>query len=241
MTEKAKIYSLNDPNTNEVRYIGMTTKELSRRLKEHISESKNKRQKHHRAHWIKSLLSNNKFPIIDLIEEVEINKWQESEIYWIAQFKEWGFNLTNSSIGGDGNIGYKKTKEEIEKHRKDMLGKIPWNKGLKNCFSTEWKLEQSKKGKARKYKVSEEHKEKLKKVFIGIPKSEEHKNKVKESITKLQGIKLELLNLETNEILNFDSIVQCADYFNVYQNTIRTGMNRKDSIWRNKFKITRKI
>ena len=97
------IYTLADPVTKEVRYVGKTVKTLSQRLTGHIYSSK--KESNHRANWIKSLLRVGRKP---LIEYLDICSWDESqklEIYWISQFISWGFNLINLTEGGEGNLG----------------------------------------------------------------------------------------------------------------------------------------
>ena len=45
--------------------------------------------------WIKKLRKNNLKPIadiLDVVEDCESNFW---EIYWISQFRTWGFKLKN--------------------------------------------------------------------------------------------------------------------------------------------------
>ena len=34
-------------------------------------------------------------PQIEVLEYCDENNWQDMEIYWIAQMRAWGFNLTN--------------------------------------------------------------------------------------------------------------------------------------------------
>lgn len=97
--KKAKIYTLNCPITNEVKYIGKTESELSKRLNQHLYYIKKVNKKNN---WIKSLLKKDLKPKIELLEEVELDDWQFWEMYWISQFKAWGFNLKNSSEGGMG-------------------------------------------------------------------------------------------------------------------------------------------
>lgn len=96
-----KIYALTDDET--VRYIGVTSRELSQRLYQHVWDGKNKKGSH-KIHWIKSLLNNNKKPSIKLIEECTEENWQEREKYWIKYYN----NLTNTSEGGCGIIIKKK-------------------------------------------------------------------------------------------------------------------------------------
>lgn len=95
---KHYIYTLSNPITNEVRYIGKTNN-ISKRYSAHIKDN----SKSYKSSWIKSLLNNNVLPIIEILEEFdnEIDCY-ESEKYWIEQFINWGFRLTNLQIGGIG-------------------------------------------------------------------------------------------------------------------------------------------
>lgn len=112
------IYTLSDKN-GDIRYIGKTNTPR-KRLYSHIQECKTS-NKSHKINWVKSLLAKNEVPIIDILEEVSIDDWKDSEIYWIEQFRQWGFKLTNISIGGSNN-NYKRTIETKQKMRKSKLG-----------------------------------------------------------------------------------------------------------------------
>ena len=106
------IYTLSDPITGRVRYVGKTIN-LKQRFNKHILESR-KSTKSHKKAWINSLLNKNLKPIINIIDIVDEENWGFWEQYWISQFKTWGFKLTNTTDGGESgpsNI-------------------IPWNKGL---------------------------------------------------------------------------------------------------------------
>ena len=186
-----KIYSLSDPISNEIRYVGKTITSLSDRLKVHINQSKKTKKHTHKEAWIKSLLLKNLKPVIGLIEEVNTEIWAEREIYWISYYT----NLTNTSIGGEsGTNGYKHTEERINQLRekaktingfyKSGLGrkwteeqkekrreKAPWNKGIKGKKASE----------ETKLKMSNSHKGQKRK---GIKWSEEAKLKYKESHAK---------------------------------------------------------
>lgn len=99
------IYSLKDPETNEIRYVGKTTN-INTRLKAHITRSKH--NKYHSARWVQSVLKRGFRPIIELIEECNEENWVEKEKYWIAYYREL-FDLTNILDGGEG--GFVKTRE----------------------------------------------------------------------------------------------------------------------------------
>lgn len=108
-----KIYSLNDPITNEIRYIGQTCQPLKTRLGEHLRKLKNKTYK---VNWIKSLIGNNLKPIIVLIEEnLSKEDCNDLEIKYIRLYKELNPKLTNMTDGGEGSIGYKHSEETLAK------------------------------------------------------------------------------------------------------------------------------
>lgn len=109
---KGIIYTLSDPITNEIRYIGFTTRTLKERLREHIKDAQIFKNKRHSYNWINKLLKNNTVPVIEELDVCEINNVKKYEIYWIAQFKAWGFRLVNASEGGEGLNGYKRTEKQ---------------------------------------------------------------------------------------------------------------------------------
>lgn len=150
-----KIYVLKDPNSLQVRYVGKTVQLLRYRLSCHISRSK----KHHTTHsncWIFSLLKENKRPIIELIEEVEDNIWEEREIFWINYYKKIT-SLTNFQIGGGhSNIGKNLSKEHREAISKSLKGKP-------RDDETKKKISLSHKGKV----LKESTKQKLREINLG--------------------------------------------------------------------------
>lgn len=111
------IYTLKDPITNEVRYIGKTKRKLVDRMYSHTSNYKLKKEKSYKNSWIKSLKNKNLKPIIEELDLVEENNWEFWEQFYINLFKSWGFKLTNMTKGGEGSsggkgcLGYKHTEE----------------------------------------------------------------------------------------------------------------------------------
>jgi len=100
-----KIYTLTDPLTNQIRYVGKTIQSLSVRRNRHVQDAK--RRLNHRACWIRGLLAKGVKPIIELLEEVPNADWQESERFYISYFRFLGFRLTNILDGGDCNVPMK--------------------------------------------------------------------------------------------------------------------------------------
>jgi len=97
--ETTNIYTLTDPRTNEVRYVGKANN-VKQRYKAHL----NRVRKHqtHKKNWLEELRREGLKPIIGVIDVVPIDDWQYWETYWISQMKQWGFNLVNHTNGGDG-------------------------------------------------------------------------------------------------------------------------------------------
>lgn len=116
---KVYIYTLEDPRTQEVRYVGKT-KNPKGRFHNHCNKLHNERS--HKRNWINSLKVLGLRPKMRIIEEVEQNEWHFWEKYWIEQFKQWGFNLVNHTLGGDGLTTSNQTSFK--------KGNIPWNKGI---------------------------------------------------------------------------------------------------------------
>ncbi len=127
------IYSLIDPITNDIRYVGKTCN-LEKRLRGHLKKCHI--LKYHSATWIKSLVDQGYIPIMKVIEETNLENWEEREKYWIKLYKE-KHNLTNTNEGGgfggtsNGFKGKKHSKESIQKMKDSRTG-ISINQNDKN-------------------------------------------------------------------------------------------------------------
>lgn len=137
-----KIYTLSDPNTNEVRYVGKTINPLKQRLKEHIRC----RNKTYCKNWIDSL---NITPVIELVDEVDNNKWEFWESFYIDLFKSFGFRLTNLTSGGAGAINYRRTVQDNK-----SIEKVVYQYDLQGNFIRKWSSMTSI-NKSLKYSISE--------------------------------------------------------------------------------------
>lgn len=108
------MYGLRDPETQEIRYVGRTsrlTKRFSERLRTNTTASS------HKKAWIQSLLRKGLQPEILVLAECTPEKAVETENFYINQFS----NLTNHP-GKDGSFGFKygAVREEM---RKTVIGK----------------------------------------------------------------------------------------------------------------------
>ena len=120
------IYTLTDPVTNKIRYVGKTTTDLDKRLRYHIYEINRSKNKH-KIYWFKQLINIGLKPIIEVIDIVDDSNWGFWEQYWISQIKTWGFDLINCLEGGNGYTSedVKKLWENAEYRKKQtarMLG-----------------------------------------------------------------------------------------------------------------------
>ena len=94
------LYILKDPNTYEVRYVGMTRNPKTR-LAVHIRSAK-----YHTCNpketWIHGLILNGQKPIMEVIETCQLGTWEVRERFWIDFYKQEGYDLTNWASGGYG-------------------------------------------------------------------------------------------------------------------------------------------
>jgi len=113
------IYTLSDPITKEIRYVGKTVQKPTYRLSQHISQSRCTNKKDYCHCWIKSLLNKDLEPVINIIEKTyDVNR----ECYWIKYYKDNNYKLTNLQEGGDkAGLGTKRTIEQIENIRKGRI------------------------------------------------------------------------------------------------------------------------
>lgn len=113
------IYTLSSSeNPDYIRYVGKS-KDLKDRLRRHTGKYCLNKEDNYKNRWIKSELEKGNKILINELEIVNEDDWQEREKYWITKFKNDGFKLTNSTKGGDGlilngDIIDKRNKKRIE-------------------------------------------------------------------------------------------------------------------------------
>lgn len=216
------IYSLSDPNTGKVRYIGKTNN-LKYRLWAHVTDATTDRRNSHKCNWIKLLLKENKRPIISVIEEVPMEIWQEREIYWINKFKENGENLVNMTDGGECGIISDNCREALKKCKRkprvnfkhsEETKKIIREKRAKQIITEEHKKNISKgcKGKKR----TDEQKKTLSMARKGMKFSKEHCI----NISKCRIKKIKEITTEGKEVI-WDSADSISIFYGVSVSVIR--------------------
>lgn len=155
------IYSLVDPISHEIRYIGKTV-DPAKRLARHIRDGYTKRS--HKGCWIYGLLQKGLRPKMVILEECLCDDWIEMEKYYIRILP----NLTNHTEGGDSPGGHRMSEEAKMKMSESK-------KGSKNPFFGKTHTNKSRKS------VSEGLKKYFKNndpTFLGKPHSEDSRKKM---------------------------------------------------------------
>lgn len=123
-----KIYTINCPITNEIKYVGKTKQKLKTRLSQHINNTKRYNTK--LCTWLKSIRNKNEYPIILEIDSAEDNEYANIlEILYIGLFRSWNIDLKNHTIGGDGMS--QMSQEIKDKISKSRIGRFT---GKNNSF-----------------------------------------------------------------------------------------------------------
>ena len=144
----AFIYTLRDPESGRIRYVGKTVATKTR-LNRHIFDAR-KGTTDHRSQWIRSMLARNLRPLLVVEDMIEEKFWPMTEAAYIIFFRELGFDLVNTSNGGDTGpdlTGRKLSARTCEKIRLSKLG--PRNPNFGKVFSASYrkKLGASRRGR----------------------------------------------------------------------------------------------
>ena len=99
---------LKHPLTGEIRYVGITTQKLEKRLNQHLGAAKANKNKTHCASWIRLLLADSLVPIAESIGVVPISELNSAEVHHIAKYLNEGARLTNHTSGGRANYSVSK-------------------------------------------------------------------------------------------------------------------------------------
>ena len=191
------IYALIDPRTSKIRYIGKTVN-----LKQRLSNQLNENSKTHRCNWIKGIKSDGLKPIQCVLQTLSDEQdWKAAEIKWIAIARKYGWNLVNSTDGGDGvtNISGEGKKRMID----------AW-KGRKHKPETLIKLSNASKGRVKSEKAKDIVSSKMKGRKITW------KDKLKKSVRKFSDE--DLINVKQD--LKTMMVKDVASKYGVHRTTI---------------------
>lgn len=90
------IYSLSDPVTKNIVYVGKSINPQARFHSHLRSGHKNTEIRE----WVLSLSNQNLLPIMEILDEVPEDDYRFWETYWICQIRSWGFELKNRGYSG---------------------------------------------------------------------------------------------------------------------------------------------
>lgn len=113
---KQYIYTLTDPISNIVRYVGKSNNPKDR-LRRHLSESNLVESWTNKNKWLLHLKNNNRLPILDIIDEGNDDNIDSLEIKWISYYRSLDIDLSNMTDGGDGYDWTGKKHSEETKQR----------------------------------------------------------------------------------------------------------------------------
>ena len=139
------IYTLSDPSTMEIRYVGQTN-EPKRRFNDHISSSINESSYSYdtyKARWIRKVVSSNLLPIMNIIDSCDtLEESNKLEKFYVDRLTE-GNRLTNSYVT-DVTEFSSHTREKMSNSRKgkileEIVG-LEKSMELKEFFSKRMKL-----------------------------------------------------------------------------------------------------
>lgn len=199
MTEKGYIYKVKNLIDNK-EYVGCTIYSLKKRFEEHgwrclKSDSNTKFCNSIRKHGIQNFT-------IEMIEECDLSIIYEREIFFIDKFNTYNEGL-NSTVGGEGCLGYKHSKEIKEKISKIIKdGRSHKGKTYEEIYGDRVsdQKESRRKSVTKSWDILSENEKNLrknktrdtlqKKSKYGIELVKEIKNKIKQGLTYKQFTEL---------------------------------------------------
>lgn len=179
--------------------------------------------KYDRNKYWNNIVNKTDYAVEILVTELDWETACELEILLITEYGRKNNNtgiLCNMTSGGDGVLGYRHTKESIEKIRQATINKISTeeyrlkmynvHKGRKCSEETKLKMSISSKGKV----VKEETKEKLRIHNLG----KKHSNETKLKVALNNPRRKEVINIETN--IKYNSIAEAARFEKISESSL---------------------
>lgn len=122
-TGAAILYTLADPRTGEVRYVGWTSQRPRGRFSRHLYDAR-RGDNSHRCRWIRTLVADGCKPLMRPVAILAVEEAPSTEIRYIAAMRKGGARLVNTTNGGDGALGYVPTAEARAKIGAASRGRV---------------------------------------------------------------------------------------------------------------------
>jgi group I intron endonuclease len=119
MGKKKCIYLLEDPISGNPMYVGQTF-DIKKRMARHMEKYELNRSKMNVSKWIKSLKEIGKKPSVFILEE-SVDNGNFWETYYFFLYRSFGFNLLNTTMGGQSPSKTKEVKDKISKAKTGLL------------------------------------------------------------------------------------------------------------------------
>lgn len=148
-TKLFTLYGLCRPDDKQIRYIGITSRPLRRRLRLHIVQ---KGFNSHKDRWIAKMAPLEP-EIIPYAIELSYEEACFLEIQVIKELREKSFDLINIRDGGQGGVRFhsEESRRRLSESRRGsgnpMFGKPAWNRGIPQSSEAKAKVSASLKGR----------------------------------------------------------------------------------------------
>ncbi len=120
MTRPWTVYSISDPRTGQIRYVGVTH-DARRRFQAHLRTAG--LETNHKSNWLAALAREGHLPVFEVLESGNGQEWAAAEMRWIKVCRDLGHPLTNLTNGGEGAPGRVLSAKTKERIRQKHLGK----------------------------------------------------------------------------------------------------------------------
>lgn len=170
---KVLIYALKEPDTGEVRYVGLT-----RDLKARLARYRHKAHNKHLQNWIAKLLQQGKFPSVETLAKVTEGDAGHAEREWIRRYRLADARLLNFTDGGESQYSMAaEVRRKIRQHRLDW-----WREHRDTYLMPKTQREAISRGNKGKRHGRPEQFRTLNVQRAGIPLTEDHRRKISESL-----------------------------------------------------------
>jgi len=203
--------------------------------KVYIGKTKYSRESIHRRTFGSQIT----YTYIDEIEGCKKEDWKPLEIFWIEQFRQWGFKLMNKNEGGGGPISHTEETRQKMRHPKSSTSNMCGTKS-NSCKPRSYfpkGLEHGNYGKLKPLRT-QEHKKKISEAKKG--KSLTHNKTWNGNISKgktgtftSKSKPIRITNIITNEIIIVRNVKEASKITGISASKIRNIIDKTSNLYKN--------